>query len=241
MESENNNAIASNVLVNYQKKYPNLKDFIYDANTDTLQYNGNFIKLNGYGLSRIDEIFFNLNPDDIFLYIKNGFYYNLDESRYMNSLFEQFIITEEEVTFVESYVQKLALKFQMYEHNKYFFDNNINNDKIKNFLDETNKGLKVINKVKNHEYTNDSVSEIFTKAYQKYFPTSINTIAEEKSLTLTRTNPNFKGDLEFSENERYLQELKKRDQLSIAGYSTFLLVILSTITFGIILALQILK
>lgn len=241
MESENNNVIAFNVLANYQKKYPNLKDFIYDTNTDTLQYNGDFVKLNGYGLSRIDEIFFNLNPDDIFLYIKNGFYYNVPESEYMNSLFEQFIITEEEIEFINNYVQKLALKLQMYEHNKYFFDTNINNDKIKNFLGDIKKGLEVINKVKKHEFTNDSVSDVFTKAYQKYFPSTINTNNQEKSLSLTRANPNFKGDLEFSENELYLQKLKKQDQLSIAGYSTFLLVILSTITFGIILALQILK
>lgn len=45
------------ILKNYQKTYPNLAEFTYDVTTDALVYEGNYVKLNGYGLSRIDPIF----------------------------------------------------------------------------------------------------------------------------------------------------------------------------------------
>ena len=233
--------INNDILTNYQQTYPNLRDFFYNEATDTIIYHGLTIKLNGYGLSRIDKIFFNLTPDDIFTYLKNGFYQNTEEADLMNSLLNQLIITEEEVAFIDSYLQKLADRLKIYEHNKDFIDSNLTNPSIKDFFDKIRNGSKVIEKINTGNFSNQNVADIFTQAYQKYFFTTGLENSQEKIQSLTRTNPNFRGYQEFSENEQYLQELKQRDKFGLAGYTSILLIIMTSITAGMYIALQFLK
>ena len=108
----NNQMINLNeVLANFQKSYPNLAGFKYDQGMDALVYEGNYIRLNGYMLSRINPTLFSMSPDDIFTYLKNGFYYNTDENGLLNNLLSKLIITDEEAVFIKNYIKSKMFFF----------------------------------------------------------------------------------------------------------------------------------
>ena len=195
------------ILKNYQKTYPNLAEFTYDATTDALIYEGNYVKLNGYGLSRIDPIFFNMMPEDIFIYMKNGFYQNAQEDKQINEYLSQFVITEEEIGFINSYVERYIERLNIYARNRDVFDKYLSNDSIKDFMESIRNAKKII------DFAN-------------------------KTLSLTRTNSKFSGFSEFEKNEQYLKELNDRSKLSVAGYTSILLIIATTISVGMYLAIQ---
>ena len=108
------------ILKNYQKTYPNLAEFSYDTLNDSLVYEGNYIKLNGYGLSRIDPIFFLLNPEDIFLYFKNGFY---QESNKNIQIFDKNLQNESIKNFISDFLEAKKI---IEEARKLASDNNYN-------------------------------------------------------------------------------------------------------------------
>lgn len=233
------------ILKNYQKTYPNLAEFTYDVTTDALVYEGNYVKLNGYGLSRIDPIFFNMIPEDIFIYMKNGFYQNAQEDKQINEYLSQFVITEEEIGFINSYVERYIERLNIYARNRNVFDKYLSNDSIKDFMESIRNAKKIIDFAKNNAKENDnSVYSMLRNAYDKEMASmNQNNEQEEtidKTLSLTRTNSKFSGFSEFEKNEQYLKELNDRSKLSVAGYTSILLIIATTISVGMYLAIQLL-
>lgn len=231
------------ILKNYQKTYPNLAEFTYDVTTDALVYEGNYVKLNGYGLSRIDPIFFNMMPEDIFIYMKNGFYQNAQEDKQINEYLSQFVITEEEIGFINSYVERYIERLNIYARNRNVFDKYLSNDSIKDFMESIRNAKKIIDFAKNNAKENDnSVYSMLRNAYDKEMASmNQNNEQEEtidKTLSLTRTNSKFSGFNEFEKNEQYLKELNDRSKLSVAGYTSILLIIATTISVGMYLAIQ---
>ena len=231
------------ILKNYQKTYPNLAEFTYDVTTDALVYEGNYVKLNGYGLSRIDPIFFNMMPEDIFIYMKNGFYQNAQEDKQINEYLSQFVITEEEIGFINSYVERYIERLNIYARNRDVFDKYLSNDSIKDFMESIRNAKKIIDFAKNNaKENNSSVYSMLRNAYDKEMASmNQNNEQEEtvdKPLSLTRTNSKFSGFSEFEKNKQYLKELNDRSKLSVAGYTSILLIIATTISVGMYLAIQ---
>lgn len=233
------------ILKNYQKTYPNLAEFTYDATTDALVYEGNYVKLNGYGLSRIDPIFFNMMPEDIFIYMKNGFYQNAQEDKQINEYLSQFVITEEEIGFINSYVERYIERLNIYARNRDVFDKYLSNNSIKDFMESIRNAKKIIDFAKNNaKENNSSVYSMLRNAYDKEMASMNQNNEQEKTidktLSLTRTNSKFSGFSEFEKNEQYLKELNDRSKLSVAGYTSILLIIATTISAGMYLAIQLL-
>ena len=231
------------ILKNYQKTYPNLAEFTYDVTTDALVYEGNYVKLNGYGLSRIDPVFFNMMPEDIFIYMKNGFYQNAQEDKQINEYLSQFVITEEEIGFINSYVERYIERLNIYARNRNVFDKYLSNDSIKDFMESIRNAKKIIDLAKNNAKENDnSVYSMLRNAFDKEMASmNQNNEQEEtidKTLSLTRTNSKFSGFSEFEKNEQYLKELNGRSKLSVAGYTSILLIIATTVSVGMYLAIQ---
>lgn len=231
------------ILKNYQKTYPNLAEFTYDVTTDALVYEGNYVKLNGYGLSRIDPIFFNMMPEDIFIYMKNGFYQNALEDKQINEYLSQFVITEEEIGFINSYVERYIERLNIYARNRDVFDKYLSNDSIKDFMESIRNAKKIIDFAKNNaKENNSSVYSMLRNAYDKEMASMNQNNEQEKTidktLSLTRTNSKFSGFSEFEKNEQYLKELNDRSKLSVAGYTSILLIITTTISVGMYLAIQ---
>jgi len=231
------------ILKNYQKTYPNLAEFTYDVTTDALVYEGNYVKLNGYGLSRIDPIFFNMMSEDIFIYMKNGFYQNAQEDKQINEYLSQFVITEEEIGFINSYVERYIERLNIYARNRDVFDKYLSNDSIKDFMESIRNAKKIIDFAKNNaKENNSSVYSMLRNAYDKEMASMNQNNEQEKTidktLSLTRTNSKFSGFSEFEKNEQYLKELNDRSKLSVAGYTSILLIIATTISVGMYLAIQ---
>lgn len=231
------------ILKNYQKTYPNLAEFTYDVTTDALVYEGNYVKLNGYGLSRIDPIFFNMMPEDIFIYMKNGFYQNAQEDKQINEYLSQFVITEEEIGFINSYVERYIERLNIYARNRDVFDKYLSNDSIKDFMESIRNAKKIIDHAKNNaKENNNSVYSMLRNAYDKEMASMNQNNEQEKTidktLSLTRTNSKFSGFSEFEKNEQYLKELNDRSKLSVAGYTSILLIIATTVSVGMYLAIQ---
>ncbi len=231
------------ILKNYQKTYPNLAEFTYDVTTDALVYEGNYVKLNGYGLSRIDPIFFNMMPEDIFIYMKNEFYQNAQEDKQINEYLSQFVITEEEIGFINSYVERYIERLNIYARNRDVFDKYLSNDSIKDFMESIRNAKKIIDFAKNNaKENNSSVYSMLRNAYDKEMASMNQNNEQEKTidktLSLSRTNSKFSGFSEFEKNEQYLKELNDRSKLSVAGYTSILLIIATTISVGMYLAIQ---
>lgn len=231
------------ILKNYQKTYPNLAEFTYDVTTDALVYEGNYVKLNGYGLSRIDPIFFNMMPEDIFIYMKNGFYQNAQEDKQINEYLSQFVITEEEIGFINSYVERYIERLNIYARNRDVFDKYLSNDSIKDFMESIRNAKKIIDFAKNNaKKNNSSVYSMLRNAYDKEMASMNQNNEQEKTidktLSLSRTNSKFSGFSEFEKNEQYLKELNDRSKLSVAGYTSILLIIATTVSVGMYLAIQ---
>jgi len=233
------------ILKNYQKTYPNLAEFTYDVTTDALVYEGNYVKLNGYGLSRIDPIFFNMMPEDIFIYMKNGFYQNAQEDKQINEYLSQFVITEEEIGFINSYVERYIERLNIYARNRDVFDKYLSNDSIKDFMESIRNAKKIIDFAKNNaKENNSSVYSMLRNAYDKEMASMNQNNEQEKTidktLSLSRTNSKFSGFSEFEKNKQYLKELNDRSKLSVAGYTSILLIIATTVSVGMYLAIQLL-
>lgn len=220
------------ILSNYQKMYPNLAGFTYDEENDALVYEGNKVKLNGYGLSRIDPIFFQLNPDDIFSYFKNGFYQNAKDSLQISALFDQFIITEEEVSYIEGYAKKFSERMQIYSHNKELIDQECTtNENAKFFAQELLAGKKILDQAKRAATPNgNNAASILYNTYQS------NAQSLGREMTLTRKKNDY---VPFNEEE-YLREIESKSKFGVAGFTSVVLIVLSAVTFGMFLALQLL-
>ena len=225
----------SKTLSNYQKNYPNLAEFTYDANSDCLVYEGNFIRLNGYGLSRIDPVFFNLNPEDIFTYLKNAFYRNDEYSMQIINLTNQIVITEEEQQFIYNFVSQYFLRLNIYASNRNVFDKYFDNENIK-------QSKNIIDKAKEIGSLNEySVYGMILSQYNNELNSMNQSQGLDNGVSLTRAKPGFSGYSEFQNNENYLRQLQESQKMNMAGYTSIILIVASALTFGMYLAFQLLK
>ncbi len=240
---ENIVSFNGTILSNYQKTYPNLAKFTYDQANDALVYEGNFIKLNGYGLSRIDPVFFNMNPDEIFIFIKNGFYQPSNGNQLITKLLNKLVITEEEINFINNYVSQYIERLNIYASNRDMFDRYFENDNVKTFLQDIKFAKDIVEDAKNKTNLNDnSVYSFIVSAYNKEMSSMNQNKSQEQSmgkeLTLTRNNPKISGYQLFDENENYLKKLNENQKMNIAGYTSIILIVATAITFGMYLAIN---
>lgn len=243
--AENNVNYNEMILKNYQKTYPNLAEFSYDALNDALVYEGNYIKLNGYGLSRIDPVFFNLNPEDIFTYLRNGFYQTGNRNAQVEAYTNQIVITEDEEEFIKRYVEQYIEKLNIYARNAQFFDKNLQNESVRSFIEDFMGAKKIIEEAKKLANPNVYNSyQMLANAYDGIMTSMNQTQSQnqslEKQMTLTRTKPGFSGYSEFDKNQEYLNELNKKDKFSMAGFTSLILIITSAVATGMFLALKLL-
>lgn len=229
------------ILKNYQKTYPNLAEFSYDAANDALVYEGNFIRLNGYGLSRIDPVFFNMNPEDIFTYFKNAFYQTGNKNAQIEEYLNQLIITEDEEETIQKYVSQYIDKLNIYARNAQFFDKYLQNESVKAYISdfmETKRIIEEARKLANPSTYN--AYQMIANAYNNEMSSMNQQMgnSESKEMTLTRTIPGFNGYSEFDKNQAYLEELNRKDKMSMAGFTSMILVISTTIVAGMYLAIK---
>ena len=241
----NENVVSYNemILKNYQKTYPNLVEFSYDVQSDCLVYEGNYVKLSGYGLSRIDPVFFNLNPEDIFIYFKDGFYQNGNKNAQIEEYFNQLVITEDEEETIKKYVSQYIDKLNIYARNAQFFDKYYQNENVRSFVTNLMTAKKIVEEARrlaNPDAYN--AYQMISKAYSDEMTSmnqqQANTIGKE--MTLLRTKPEFGGYSEFDKNLDYLNELNRKDKMGLAGFTSIVLIVSSAVTFGMYLALKLL-
>lgn len=231
--------IDEKIFKNYQAKYPNLAPFILDSENNTLIYEGNYLKLNGFELSRIDEVFFNLSSEDIFTFLKNGFYQETRINEQIINLANQFVITEEEEDYIKSYVNKYLIKLDLYNRNKEFFDKYMfTNENVKNYFLTFKRSSEIISGSKNNQ---NDVYQMINKAYNDALSTLGNNQSMEQGMSLTRVKKGVSGYERFEDNQKYLEELNKSQKLSIAGFTSIVLIVSTVVAVGSYLALYLLR
>lgn len=224
--------VSSRLDIN-KEKYPNIRDFVYNPETDVLSYNGDSIKRAGYGINRIAPIFFQMIPQDIFDYLKGGYYYqSASELEKVNSMLNQeMIITEDEEAFLKKFANDSRRRLEMYANNKFLFDSNPNNPDLEAFLidlkarkeimDSLNNNMSVAATIIKDTSSNNNLEEEQTQSN-----------ALEKTMTLTRKNPNH-----FNYRFREQEEIDAENKLGLAGFSNIVLILVSAITLGMFIAL----
>lgn len=236
------------VLANYQKMYPNLQGFVYSKDDDSLVYNGEKVSLNGNSLSHIDPVFFEMSPEDIFSFLKNGFYLNNSDSIHVSALLEQFVITEEEVTFLENFARKFNERCRIYANNKDLLDRlSDSNVNVKSFCKELIESHRIVYQAQmeaNASIIGTNAASILYQAYEHDLNDSSKQNTNEESLNnerrfaLTRIKPN--SGMNYEDFEAMEKEyMNSKDRLGVAGFTSILLLIAVTAAAGIYLALSI--
>ena len=229
----------TNRLEKCKEKYPNLRDFQYDPDSDILTFNGNSIKNAGDGINHIATIFFQMIPQDIFDYLKNGFYHQSEAEleKVKSMLSQEMIITEDEEAFLKKFARDYLRKIQMYANNKFLFDSNPNNPDLDDFL----KHLKTRKDIMANLGNNMSIAATIINSEVDSI-TKQNQVQEEspemeKGMSLTRTNPKAPSTQNFTEfpDQAEVNNLYKvRD---FRGYCNMVLILVSAITLGMFIAI----
>ena len=229
----------TNRLEKCKEKYPNLRDFQYDPDSDILTFNGNSIKNAGDGINHIATIFFQMIPQDIFDYLKNGFYHQSEAEleKVKSMLSQEMIITEDEEAFLKKFARDYLRKIQMYANNKFLFDSNPNNPDLDDFL----KDLKTRKEIMANMGNNMSIAATIINSEVDSM-TKQNQVQEEspemeKGMSLTRTNPKAPSTQNFTEfpDQAEVNNLYKvRD---FRGYCNMVLILVSAITLGMFIAI----
>lgn len=229
----------TNRLEKCKEKYPNLRDFQYDPDSDILTFNGNSIKNAGDGINHIATIFFQMIPQDIYDYLKNGFYHQSEAEleKVKSMLSQEMIITEDEEAFLKKFARDYLRKIQMYANNKFLFDSNPNNPDLDDFL----KDLKTRKDIMANLGNNMSIAATIINSEVDSM-TKQNQVQEEnpemeKGMSLTRTNPKAPSTQNFTEfpDQAEVNNLYKvRD---FRGYCNMVLILVSAITLGMFIAI----
>lgn len=226
-----------------KEKFPSLKDFNYNQETDTLTYNGLEIRSASYALSRVSSIFFQMNPQDIFDYLKNGFYHQspgeLDKIKTM--ITTELIITEEEQEQLKKFVSQYFNRLLIIANNRVLFDSGMDNADLKAFSSDVLERSKIIEGVRTGIYHSVAANIILQEYYERLPQLNIgseNTDSKsnelDRGMRLTRQKPGFNSGMDT--------QLPQEDNqsLGIAGFTSIILIIISAITFGMYLALRLL-
>ena len=226
-----------------KNKYPNLADFYYDKETDTITYKGQTIKNVGASLDHIDSIFFQLVPDDIFTYLKNGFYRlsGLDLEKIKSMLLQETIITEEEESLLNKFVKDTYGKMSIYGNNNVLFNANPDNLYLSSFVQDIKDRNQILEVAKNMP-DNIAAQIINETVFSLASGQSLDDINQEESksntneldrgMKLTRINPNTPFNYVFREQSEIDAETEAKNKLGLAGFSNIVLILISVITFG---------
>ena len=184
-----------------------------------------------------------MNPDDIFIFIKNGFYQPSNGNQLIIKLLNKLVITEEEINFINNYVSQYIERLNIYASNRDMFDRYFENDNVKTFLQDIKFAKDIVEDAKNKTNLNDnSVYSFIVSAYNNEMSSMNQNKSQEQSmgkeLTLTRNNPKISGYQLFDENENYLKKLNENQKMNIAGYTSIILIVATAITFGMYLAIN---
>lgn len=74
-----------------------------------------------------------MNPEDIFIYFKDGFYQTGNKNAQIEEYFNQLIITEDEEETIKKYVSQYIDKLNIYARNAQFFDKYYQNESVRMF------------------------------------------------------------------------------------------------------------
>ena len=250
-ESTSLNEYIKNDFEKKKEKYPNLKDFSYDEKSDTLTYNNLSFSPAAYALSRIDSSFFQLVPEDIFSYLKNGLYYQSSNeiSKIRNMITAELIITEEEQAQLKYFVRQYFKRLAIYTNNNFLFANKMEeSESLKNFASDLLERQKIVNGVRTGIYRNIAASVILqeydsiSNELKRKQPTPENTNEQtnennqdfNRGMSLTRQKPGYN----FQSQEEIDRQTEKEQHLGMAGFTSLILIIGTAITFGMYLALQ---
>lgn len=226
-----------------KSKYPNLADFYYDKETDTITYKGQTIKNVGASLDHIDSIFFQLVPDDIFTYLKNGFYRlsGLDLEKIKSMLLQETIITEEEERLLKKFVKDTYGKMSIYGNNNVLFNANPDNLYICSFTQDIKDRSQILDVAKNMP-DNIAAQIINETVFSLASGQNLDDINQEESksntneldrgMKLTRMNPNTPFNYVFREQSEIDAETEAKNKPGLAGFSNIVLILISVITFG---------
>lgn len=229
----------TNRLEKCKEKYPNLRDFQYDPDSDILTFNGNSIKNAGDGINHIATIFFQMIPQDIFDYLKNGFYHQSEAEleKVKNMLSQEMIITEDEEAFLKKFARDYLRKIQMYANNKFLFDSNPNNPDLDDFLKDLKTRKEIMANLGNNMSIAATIINSEVDSMTKQNQVQEESPEMEKGMSLTRTNPKAPSTQNFTEfpDQAEVNNLYKvRD---FRGYCNMVLILVSAITLGMFIAI----
>ena len=229
----------TNRLEKCKEKYPNLRDFQYDPDSDILTFNGNSIKNAGDGINHIATIFFQMIPQDIFDYLKNGFYHQSEAEleKVKSMLSQEMIITEDEEAFLKKFARDYLRKIQMYANNKFLFDSNPNNPDLDDFLKDLKTRKDIMANLGNNMSIAATIINSEVDSMTKQNQVQEESPEMEKGMSLTRTNPKAPSTQNFTEfpDQAEVNNLYKvRD---FRGYCNMVLILVSAITLGIFIAI----
>ena len=191
----------TNRLEKCKEKYPNLRDFQYDPDSDILTFNGNSIKNAGDGINHIATIFFQMIPQDIFDYLKNGFYHQSEAEleKVKSMLLQEMIITEDEEAFLKKFARDYLRKIQMYANNKFLFDSNPNNPDLDDFLKDLKTRKEIMANLGNNMSIAATIINSEVDSMTKQNQVQEESPEMEKGMSLTRTNPKAPSTQNFTE------------------------------------------
>ncbi len=229
----------TNRLEKCKEKYPNLRDFQYNPDSDILTFNGNSIKNAGDGINHIATIFFQMIPQDIFDYLKNGFYHQSEAEleKVKSMLSQEMIITEDEEAFLKKFARDYLRKIQMYANNKFLFDSNPNNPDLDDFLKDLKTRKEIMANLGNNMSIAATIINSEVDSITKQNQVQEESPEMEKGMSLTRTNPKAPSTQNFTEfpDQAEVNNLYKvRD---FRGYCNMVLILVSAITLGMFIAI----
>ena len=153
----------------------------------------------------------------------------------------EIIITEDEYNILNSFVKQYFARLKIYMDNTTLF-NMERTDVLNTFLKDFSIENKIIDNIKKHNYPENTAVQIIESEYQKHM-NNINNNQEntlEKAPTLTRNKPgNF--NYEFKEQSEIDAMYEQKQKLGVSGFTSIVLIIISTLTVGMFLAINIIN
>lgn len=226
------------ILKQLQESYPNLRDFI--VNDGLLSYNGYNLNVD---LSQIDPIFFNLLPDSIFAYLKNGIYKSWDINKRIIHHLNNLVVTEEEIKELNFFVIQLMIKRDIIKNNIDFFNKSINNPSIRKFYKEYLDSDEILKKAISNRGSSYPANAMLANMIDEQRKNEVqnNTNTQDLGYSRVRGKKDIKGYDVFKENEEYLEKLNKRQNLNAAGFTSIILIVSTILAVASYLALNLLK
>lgn len=223
------------LLKQLQETYPNIRTFTCDENY--LVYNGVSISVD---LSQVDPVFFNLNTDSIFNYLKNGIYKNWNINKKIEKVLQDLVVTEEEVKEMNYFMLQLFIKRDIIKNNIKFFSDFADNLNVRKFYNDYLESNRILNSAISNRTSGYPANEMLaTMSENEQNKTQSKSL--DLGMTRTREKSNAKGYSAFIENEKYLDSLNERQRLNAAGFTSIILIISTVISVATYLALQLLK